>query len=192
MLMRAAPFLSMLALPLLFGCPKQGGGSGSDAHVAGVMSEKLNQEGVTEQAVDINGDGKADVVNFMRDRTEGPRQIVARDSDVNWDGRFDVRSTFSEQTGQLEREEMDGDFDGRVDWIDHYQGGRRVLSEVDADNDGKMDLFKIFENGKLRRKERDTNADGKIDFWEYLDESGNVVKVGRDVDGDGVMDVRND
>jgi hypothetical protein len=55
-----------------------------------------------------------------------------------------------------------------------------------------MDLFKIFENGKLRRKERDTNADGKIDFWEYLDESGNVVKVGRDVDGDGVMDVRND
>jgi antitoxin component YwqK of YwqJK toxin-antitoxin module len=128
----------------------------------------------------------------MRDRTEGPRQIVARDSDVNWDGRFDVRSTFSEQTGQLEREEMDGDFDGRVDWIDHYQGGRRVLSEVDADNDGKMDLFKIFENGKLRRKERDTNADGKIDFWEYLDESGNVVKVGRDVDGDGVMDVRND
>ena len=40
--MRAAPFLSMLALPLLFGCPKQGGGSGSDAHVAGVMSEKLS------------------------------------------------------------------------------------------------------------------------------------------------------
>jgi hypothetical protein len=29
-------------------------------------------------------------------------------------------------------------------------------------------------------------------MWEYLDEKGAVVRMGRDVDGDGVMDVRED
>ena len=60
------------------------------------------------------------------------------------------------------------------------------------DYDGAFDLFKIYESGRVSRKERDTNNDGRTDFWEYLDAEGNVVKVGRDVDGDGVMDVRED
>ena len=38
----------------------------------------------------------------------------------------------------------------------------------------------------------DADGDGNIDFWMYLDESGRVVKTGRDIDGDGVMDVRQD
>ncbi|MBK8181009.1 MAG: hypothetical protein IPK67_19405 [Planctomycetes bacterium] len=64
------------------------------------------------------------------------------------------------------------------------------MSEVDADYNGVFDLFKYYESGKVRRKERDTNADGKIDFWEYFDDQGNVVKTGKDIDGDGVMDIR--
>ena len=55
-----------------------------------------------------------------------------------------------------------------------------------------FDLFKTYEQGVVRRKERDTNGDGKVDFWEYLDEKGNVLKTGKDLDADGVMDVRDE
>ena len=68
----------------------------------------------------------------------------------------------------------------------------RVLSEWDTNNDGRFDEFRSYENGKVRRKERDTNADDQVDQWEYLDEQGRVTKTGRDIDGDGVMDERNE
>jgi hypothetical protein len=42
----------------------------------------------------------------------------------------------------------------------------------------------------MRRKESDTNGDGKVDFWEYFDDAGKVIRTGKDLDGDGVMDVR--
>jgi hypothetical protein len=109
--------------------------------------------------------------------------------DLNLDGKVDVRTTFDD-AGQRVKEEMDGDFDGRTDWVDHYISGKRTVSEVDTDFNGTFDLFKYYENSKVRRKERDTNADGRVDAWEYLDENGTVVKTGKDVDGDGKMDVR--
>lgn len=187
--------LSLLALlPMtaaLVACPPKAAET-SAVSGAGRINEGAGADGLIEQSVDINGDGKPDVRNYYRDRVDGPRLLVRRTSDLNWDGKNDVSSWFNEQTGQLEKEEMDADFDGRVDWVDHYQGGKRALSEVDDDNDGRFDLYKIFENGKVRRKERDTNGDGRIDLWEYMDEKGAVIKVGRDTDNDGVMDVRQD
>jgi len=172
------------------------GPKGKDAddgaqRTAGILSESPTDDGLTEQKIDLDGDKSADVSNFWKERSDGPRQLIRKDSDLNRDGKVDVRTWF-DSAGRIEKEEMDGDFDGRVDWADHYQGGKRVLTEVDTDNDGAYDLFKVYEAGKVRRKERDTNGDGRLDFWEYLDEAGNVVKVGRDVDGDGVMDVRED
>jgi hypothetical protein len=158
---------------------------------AGILSETASADGLTEQKIDLNGDGRADVYNFYKERAGAPRLLVRKEVDLNWDGKLDVRTWF-DAAGKIEKEEMDGDFDGRVDWVDHYQGGRRVLSEVDSDYDGGFDLFKVYEAGKVRSKQRDTNADGNVDFWEYLDDSGNVVKTGRDVDGDGIMDVRED
>ena len=49
--------------------------------------------------------------------------------------------------GTLEREEMDGDFDGHFDWVDHYQSGERVMSEQDTDNDGQMNEVSYNEKG---------------------------------------------
>lgn len=171
--------------------PKDKDGVKGAVPTAGVLSETPTDDGLTQQKIDLDGDAVADVSNFWRERSDGPRQLIRKESDLNRDGKIDVRTWF-DSSGQIEKEEMDGDFDGRVDWTDHYQGGKRVLSEVDTDYDGAYDLFKVYEDGKVRRKERDTNGDGQLDFWEYLDEQGNVVKVGRDVDGDGVMDVRED
>jgi hypothetical protein len=158
---------------------------------ASLVTERLTEEGLIEQQIDLNGDAVPDVYNFYRELENGTRTLLRKETDLNWDARIDVRTWF-EANGDIEKEEIDGDFDGRIDWVDHYQGGRRVMSEVDTDYDAKFDLFKIYEQGKVRRKERDSNGDGRIDFWEYLDEQGTVVKTGRDIDGDGVMDLRQD
>lgn len=181
----------LLLAPLLACGPKNADDANASDDVAGTLSETTTSDVLLEQQIDLNGDGAADVFNYYQERSEGARLLVRKEVDLNWDSRVDVRSWF-DLSGQLEKEEMDGDFDGRVDWVDHYQGGKRVLSKVDTDYDGIFDLYKIFEGGKVRRKERDTNGDGNIDFWEYLDEGGRVVKTGQDIDGDGVMDIRQD
>ena len=180
----------LLLCGLLACGPKNTPEDAGSEDVAGTLSERTTNDGLLEQQIDLNGDGAADVFNYYQG-SESARLLVRKEVDLNWDSRVDVRSWF-DLSGQLEKEEMDGDFDGRVDWVDHYQGGKRVLSKVDTDYDGTFDLYKIFEGGKVRRKERDTNGDGNIDFWEYLDEAGRVVKTGQDIDGDGVMDIRQD
>ncbi|MEL6349133.1 MAG: hypothetical protein AAFV53_38870 [Myxococcota bacterium] len=180
---------SLLALALLTACgPKNNNGNEGVADLVSNVNERPTEDGLTEQSIDINKDGAPDVFNYYRG--EG-RMLVRKDVDLNWDGRVDIRTWF-DAAGEMEKEEMDGDFDGNFDWVDLYQSGKRVLSKVDTDYDGQYDLYKIFESGKVRRKERDTDGDGNIDFWEYLDETGQVVKTGRDIDGDGVMDVRED
>lgn len=183
--------LSTALLTTLVGCASGTGANRAGASEASLLTERPTSNGLIEQQIDLNRDEKADVFNFYRDRKETTRLLVRKEVDLNWDGKIDVRTWFND-AGEIEKEEMDGDFDSRVDWIDHYKGGRRVMSEIDTDYNGAMDLFKYYENGNLRRKERDSKGDGRIDFWEYLDESGTVLRTGRDIDGDGVMDIRDE
>lgn len=155
------------------------------------LTERPTDDGLIEQRIDLNGDNRPDIFNFYRERLEAPRLLVRKETDLNLDGQIDVRTWFDDN-GRMEKEELDGDFDARVDWVDHYQGGKRVLSEIDTDHDGGFDLVKYYEGGKIRRKERDTNGDGRPDWWEYFDDAGKVIKTGQDMDGDGVMDLRSD
>ncbi|MSQ00738.1 MAG: hypothetical protein EXR71_02470 [Myxococcales bacterium] len=193
----------LLALTLL-ACPLEPGGgpaavggavaagtsqsSQSVVPTAGVLTTRLNAEGMTQQEVDIDGDGRADIINYFRD-SAGARLLLKKDVDLNRDGRIDVRTSFDE-AGLRVGEEMDGDFDGRVDVADRYIAGKRSMTEKDTDYNGTFDLFSYYEAGIVRRKERDSDGDGKVDFWEYLDDQGTVLKTGRDQDGDGVMDQR--
>lgn len=156
-----------------------------------LVSETTTPDGHIEQELDLNGDGRADIINEYVKPEDGPRRLVKTEADLNWDGQVDVHTVFDD-SGAIKKEEIDSDFDGQVDWVDHYQAGKRVLSEIDTNEDGRFDLFRIYEGGMVRRKERDTDGDGQVDFWEYLDQAGNIVKVGRDMDGDGIMDVRQD
>lgn len=172
-------------------CASGAANSRTGSSQASLLTERPTDNGLIEQRIDLNNDEQADVFNFFRPRKETTRLLVRKEVDLNWDGKIDVRTWFND-SGEIEKEEMDGDFDSRVDWIDHYKGGRRVMSEVDTDYNGSMDLFKYYEGGTLRRKERDSTGDGRIDFWEYLDEQGSVLRTGRDVDGDGVMDIRDE
>lgn len=181
---------------VLVGCPKSGSVSNptpvestSSPSKAATLSSTPTADGLTEVKVDLNADGKADVVNYFRDRTDAPRLLMRKETDLNRDGKIDVRTSFDD-AGLRVQEDMDGDFDGRADWVDHYISGKRTYSEADTNFDGTFDTFRYYEAGKCRRKERDTNGDGRIDLWEYLDEGGVVVKTGKDLDGDGKMDVR--
>lgn len=157
-------------------------------------SEVASTEGMIEQTVDLDRDGRADVFNTLRVRDDGSRMLVAKRSDLDRDGRVDLWSEFDE-TGALVQERMDADFDGNVDWVDHYKAGQRVMAEQDTDFDGRTDTWFYYlprSSGgvAIDRKERDTNRDGRVDVWERFDAGGNVVRTGRDVDGDGQMDER--
>ena len=161
------------------------------------ITEKTLPDGLTLEEVDLNGDGEPEIFNYYREREDSYRLLIRKDADLNMDGRVDVRSWFTD-TGKLELEEMDGDFDGQYDMWDHYQdtdgdgAPERVASEVDTDFDGKADMFTYYRDGKVIRKERDTNGDDRIDHWEKFDAQGVVVKSGSDSDYDGNVDQRDD
>ena len=70
---------------------------------------------------------------------------MRKELDLNRDGKVDVVSYFDTE-GQLEKEEMDSDYDGRFDWTDRYQDGIRVMSEYDTDYDGLPNVFKTEKN----------------------------------------------
>lgn len=180
------PKLSLFSLLLLTAC--SGAAKNDDATHSGAYVERPSEDGLLLAEVDIDGNGTPDIYNYYKELEGGDRMLIKKELDLNNDTRIDVTS-FYDESGTLIREEMDGDFDSRVDWIDHYQGERRVLSEVDTDFDGAFDLYKYYEQGEIKRKERDTDGDSKVDYWEYF-EGGEVSKVGRDIDGDGQMDLR--
>lgn len=157
---------------------------------------KLVEEDLILQEVDLDGNGTADVFNYFRERSAASRLLVRKKIDLDFDGRVDVISTFDED-GALATEQMDGDFDGQIDWTDHYQNGVRVMAEADSNYDGQSDIFFYYSvagdgRPRIERKERDTDGDGRIDFWERFDERGVVVRTGRDTDGDGKMDERDE
>jgi len=190
--MRFAPLLVLA--PLFAGCPKHpaaAGGQAASDNPRRLVMETTLEDGLVRQDVDLDGDGHAEVINYQRPRANAGSLIVRKETDLNGDGHIDVRSFFDD-AGRLEREEMDGDFDGNFDWVDHYQDGQRVMSEVDTDFDGVANVWSYYDAGKITRQERDEDGDGNVDYWIRFDDAGNAVRTARDLDGDGKMDVRDE
>ena len=182
--------LLLLVPAALSACgPKQGEPVAPASSTVGSVTERV-ENGFVIQEVDLNGDGRPEIFNAYRETRDGSRFLAKKSLDLDMDGMVDVVSWFDDQ-GRLQKEEMDGDFDGRFDWIDHYQNGTRIMSEVDTDYDGKTNVWSYYVDGRIDRKERDLDGDGQIDYWERFDAEGNVVITGQDLDGDGVLDVRN-
>ena len=182
--------LSLLTLTACGGSQNATPESSGESDSTAETSEHVTAAGLILVEVDLNGDQRAEVYNYYRNRSQAERLLVRREADLNQDGRIDIWSYYDD-TGIITQEKMDGDFDGNADWVDHYQNGQRTLSEVDSNSDGNFDLFKYFVEGKLIRKERDTTNNGKIDHWE-LYEDGKLMKAGMDTDGDGNIDVKNE
>jgi len=144
------------------------------------------------KTIDLNGDGKTDV--WMHYRTiadpskPGSKGMImtGKDMDINFDGRVDIWRFYNEK-GELVKECMDLDFDGKLDECNYYEEGVLVRKEVDLSFDGTPDLFKYYEKGKLVRKEKASKFNGKVDSWEYFDKE-KLDRVGTDHNGDGTVD----
>ena len=109
----------------------------------------LNDSGWNRQEIDFNGDGKPEIVNWTAGNT-----VRKKEADLNNDGHMDIVTWF-DGSGTIEAEEMDGDFDGRIDWVDHYTNGLRVKAEADTDFDGRVDVvFNYASDGSMASRER--------------------------------------
>lgn len=89
--------------------------------------------------------------------------------------------------------ELDRNADGDIDYRVYYDAkGKVAREELDFNFDGKMDTFYYYKDGVLQREELDTHFDGKIDISVYLLDGTYVQRYERDLDGDGKPDVVRD
>ena len=176
----ALPFAALLACAGKIPAPAAAKDKPADSHAAARQPD----ETLTEY--DLDHDGKADVWRYTRKGPDGKDVLVRRDRDLNGDGKIDVWETY-DASGNLEKQVVDLDFDGKPDVAIRYEKGQIVSKEMSFGFDGKPHAWSYYEKGRLVRKERDENGDGKVDYWEYW-EGGEVDRVGIDVDGDGKVD----
>jgi hypothetical protein len=143
---------------------------------------------------DTSGDDIPDVRKvFVRlgDPTSSRLVLICREADVNGDGKKDVVRIYDDE-GRSVREDVDRNFDGKVDQHTVFQNGQIVLHEFDDNFDGRIETKIYYENGKPLRAEKDiagrsTADQWRPDRWEYYDD-GKTVRMGTDLDGDSRVD----
>ena len=196
--MKLLPIFASAAALALAGCATSKGSQGQSQTAQKQVEEKRQvpggQTGETDdlRTSDIDNDGKPEVFKYYSriDDPERPgekkTQLTRQDVDLNWDGKIDIWRYF-DASGKVEREEWDTDYDGKVDDTRFFENGVITRAERDRNNDGRADMVRYYKSGALERKESDTNGDGQIDRWEYF--TGRILdRVGVDKDHDGSVD----
>ncbi|MBN2325395.1 MAG: hypothetical protein JXQ30_16840 [Spirochaetes bacterium] len=130
---------------------------------------------------------------FMCVESHGAEPNAARsshadviESDINNDGNIDGWSYVND--GYIQRQEIDMNFDGKIDSVFMYENDGRVKEEIlDTNYDGKMDNWRYYKAGEVIKDSIDSDYDGKIDVWFYIDR-GRVFKMEEDTSGDGSPD----
>ena len=127
-------------------------------------------EVMTCKQVDLNHDGKIDMVNYYDDTGS---QIDARGDRPR--PRRQVRHDRVLRQGKRVREEIDTNFDQRADVWKYYEDEKLVRIERDTNNDGKVDEWEYYEGGKLDRIGYDTTGSGRVDRWDRAPEQEEEV-----------------
>ncbi|MGI6394201.1 MAG: hypothetical protein ACOX2F_05660 [bacterium] len=197
--------LAVVATMLVLSCSsvEKAGGSSQDGSDLSLAKYELTAKGgklefdpklYVIRKYDANKDKKPDIVNvFKKIPVEGKQgefdlKIHVKMMDLNHDAKIDVWRFFDEN-GAVIKEELDFDFDGKVDAVDHYTGGVVRLREICSKFDEKTDVWKHFdEKGALSLIEVDQSGDGKPDYWEHY-KNGAIERVEKDTDGDGKPDI---
>jgi hypothetical protein len=143
---------------------------------------------------DTSGDDVPDVRKvFVRlgDPATSRLVLICREADVNGDGKKDVIRIYDDE-GRSLREDVDRNFDGKIDQHTVFQHGQIVVHEYDDNFDGNVDTKIYYDNGKPLRAEKDmagrsTPEQWRPDRWEYY-EDGKTVRMGTDLDGDSRVD----
>ena len=146
---------------------------------------QCDAKGGREMLIDLNQDGQPDVRKIYK-KTGTEEIVVCREADLNFDGIKDIY-IFFDDTGQITRDEVDLDYDGKIDIISTYVKGKVIKQEIDTNADSKVDRVRHLQDDLPVRVEGDTDGDGQVDYWEYY-EAGKLVRIGIDKDGDGRAD----
>jgi antitoxin component YwqK of YwqJK toxin-antitoxin module len=178
------------------GSVENGKTSSAGKHELTAKGKKLEFDTKTHvvKKYDINKDQKPDIINvFKKIPIEGKRgeydqKIHVKMMDLNRDTKIDVWRFFDDN-GAVIKEELDLDFDGKIDATDHYLNGIVRRREVDFQFDEETDIWKHFdEKGALMLIEADQSGDGKIDYWEHYT-NGTIERIEKDTDGDSKPDI---
>ena len=187
LLPRPSAAVALLGALLLAGCGSSDlsvstGGGGAQAPVRSTAIQHEPCEGSNVDAVDVNGDGKADIRRVLAGGKE-----MCRVTDLNRNGKPDLFQYF-DASGTLRRREADYDESGVVDAIEYFEGGKLARVEYDTLAHHKIDTWDFYDtaSGKLVRRERDTRGSGKVDQWWTWE--GEKVTVAFDRNGDGQPD----
>jgi hypothetical protein len=135
---------------------------GLDAAVATKLVLEIEHEACDVEGgdqVDVNGDGRADIVKVR----SGERELC-RAVDLNFDGIKDG-FIYYDAEGRERRRESDFDRDGHPDEVSTSEGGVVRRKERETNYDGKLDTWETYVDGRLAKTERDSDGDGVLDEW---------------------------
>jgi hypothetical protein len=161
----------------------------STATLGGPSTPGANE---TMKEFDLNRDNKPDVWAFFKSQPDPANEgqsrdvLVKKEWDFNFDSKIDIRRHYND-VGEVIKDNLDLDFDGRFDVTTNYQGGVKTSQEYDFNFDTKPDYWKFFEKNVIARTERDRDFNGRVDRWEYYAD-GKIDRIGLDEDGDGQID----
>jgi hypothetical protein len=168
--------------------PDAGGGGSIEAKTptglerdTEIKHEPCDTTSKSAQKVDVNGDGRPDIIHVMN----GGRELC-RVLDLNLDGAIDV-FVYYDEAARERRRESDFDRDGRPDEITVYAAGVVLRKERETNFDDKIDTWDYYEGGRLVRRERDSDGDAVVDqWWQFnnpTDSKCAVVATDRNADG---------
>jgi hypothetical protein len=108
--------------------------------------------------------------------------------DRNNDGRID--QWIFREDGEIAKEVLDEDFDGRPDrtMVFDPQTHRPSRVEEDTRGDGVVDSWTDYRNGAISRRRSDSNGNGTVDTWSFF-RAGELTRHEQDTSGDGFRDV---
>lgn len=154
-----------------------------------IMLTTKAEAGVMVEETDTDQDGKTDIWTFYQEvieKDKSTKKLLRKSIDLNGDGKVDI-TKFYDEKGQVIKEEVDQDFDSKVDRVTHYKNEKIQWEEISSQFDGIFDVRKYYEEGALVLKQVSTRRNGVFDEYQYF--VGNrLSRVGWDVDGDGKPD----
>lgn len=162
------------------------GGAGNTEGAGPVDRGGCRLGGKRVESVDLNHDGRPEIWKLYAKQSVGCSRVevlTCQVLDLNHDGRQDLWIYFDSQ-GHRQREELDLDFDGRLDLVTTHRGDGLRTKELDTNFDGRADTWQHFRKDVLEQVWRDRDSDGRVEVWEYY-QAGRLDRIGFDRDGDG-------